>query len=358
MNQITFSPGDVQAFLHQRYHHPDPQVARHMEILFLKSHAADLGLTHRDIATLAGCSLSTVQRTLIAYQQGGIARVSRAAPRPSSGDLDPHRSSLTEWFTQNPPRSVKHARQMILERTGIERGLTQVRHFLHSLGLQPRKVAAIPCPPQSPLEAHVANQKVFLENVLEPKLEEARTGKRQVHFVDAAHFVHSTFLGVLWCVARMFVRATSGRKRFNVLGALNAVTHELISVTNHRYINGESVCELLRAVAAAAVPGIPITLVLDNAPYQKSLLVRDQARESGIELLYLPPYSPNLNLIERVWKFVKGECLRTKYYGKYEDFHNTIQQCLDDLPAKHKEAMDSFLSLKFQTFENVSLIAA
>ena len=71
--------------------------------------------------------------------------------------------------------------------------------------------------------------------------------------MDAAHFVLAPFLGCLWCAVRLFVRAASGRKRYNVLGALDAVTHRLIRVTNDGYINAESVCALLRAVAAAGV---------------------------------------------------------------------------------------------------------
>lgn len=139
---------------------------------------------------------------------------------------------------------------------------------------------------------------------------------------------------------------------------LNAVSHKLIQVSNHSYINAESVCLLLRAVADAALPGIPITLVLDNARYQKCALVDNLAKQLGIELLYLPSYSPNLNLIERVWKFVKAESLRSTYYANYEDFTTAIQQCLDDLPTRHKEAMDSLLTHNFQTFENVSSLAA
>ena len=129
-------------------------------------------------------------------------------------------------------------------------------------------------------------------------------------------------------------------------------------MSNHSYVNAETVCLLLRAVAAAATPGVPITLVLDNARYQKCALVAGLAAQLGIELLYLPSYSPNLNLIERVWKFVKAECLRTRYYDNYDKFHAAIQQCLDDLPTKHKAAMDSLLTHDFQTFENVSLVAA
>jgi len=354
MREITFSEADVQAIGHERYHHPDPRVQRHYEVLWLKHH----GFNHERIALLAGCSRSTVQRTLSAYVEGGLELVRQVPVKESYSELDDHRVSLEELFTKEPPRSVKQARQVIEERTGIRRGLTQVRHFLHRLGLAPRKVAAIPIPPKSTLPEHVKTQKVFLENKLEPRLKEARQGLRQVLFVDAAHFVHASFLGILWCVARLCVRAASGRKRFNVLGALDAVSHKLITVTNHSYINAESVCLLLRAVAAAATPEIPITLVLDNARYQKCALVDGLAKQLGIELLYLPSYSPNLNLIERVWKFVKADCLRTKYYDNYDKFHTAIQQCLNDLPSKHKAAMDTLLTHNFQTFENVSLIAA
>jgi transposase len=354
MRQITFSEADVQAIAHERYHYPDPCVQRHMEILWLAHH----GFPHERIATLAACSRSTVQRTLKEYLQGGLELLRQVPLKQPHSDLDNHRASLEDVFTKEPPRGVKQARHVIFERTGIRRGLTQVRHFLHRLGLKPRKVAAIPIPPASTLEDHVKTQAEFRKTQLEPKLEEARQGSRAVLFVDAAHFVHASFLGILWCAARLCVRAASGRKRFNVLAALDSVSHKLITVSNHSYINAQSVCLLLRAVADAATPGVPITLVLDNARYQKCALVAGLAGELGIEMLYLPSYSPNLNLIERVWKFVKAECLRSTYYDNYDKFNAAIQQCLDDLPTKHKAAMDSLLTHNFQTFENVSLIAA
>ena len=118
-------------------------------------------------------------------------------------------------------------------------------------------------------------------------------------FVDAAHFVLGAYLGFLWCFERLFIKSGAGRKRFNVLGALNAVTHELITVTNDTYINAQSVCELLYKLAALDL-SLPITLVLDNARYQKCALVMEVAQTLDIELLYLTTYSPNLNLIERL----------------------------------------------------------
>ena len=158
-------------------------------------------------------------------------------------------------------------------------------------------------------------------------------------FVDAAHFVLSSFLGLLWCFERLFIRAPAGRQRFNVLGALNAITHELVTVTNDTYINAQSVCELLRAIAALGL-GVPITLVLDNARYQKCELVLALAEELNIELLYLPAYSPNLNLIERLWKFVKKKCLYSTYYANFKDFKQAISECLAQTHSTYKEELD------------------
>jgi transposase len=188
-------------------------------------------------------------------------------------------------------------------------------------------------------------------------LAEAREGKRVVYFVDAAHFVLSSFLGWVWCVGRKFVRAASGRQRYNVLGALNAVTHEMVTEINTTYINALSVCALLRKIAGQGV-SVPITLVLDNARYQKCALVQDLAKELGIELLFLPSYSPNLNLIERLWKFMKKEVLNSRHHQDFKRFQEAIDGCLADLPTKHSEALATLMTHNFQTWENVSLLSA
>jgi transposase len=165
------------------------------------------------------------------------------------------------------------------------------------------------------------------------------------------------FLGFLWCFDRLFVKAPSGRKRFNVLAALNAITHEVITVTNDSYINALSVCELLNKLADLNL-GIPITLVLDNARYQKCQIVTDLAKALDIELLYLPSYSPNLNLIERLWKFVKKQCLYSKYYEDFTLFQNAISNCVENAHSTHKKELDSLLTLRFHSFKKTQVIAA
>lgn len=209
-----------------------------------------------------------------------------------------------------------------------------------------------------PAKADHQQQAAFLDGELLPRLEQAKRGQRTVLFVDAAHFVYGPFLGYLWCLVRLFVPGPSGRKRYNVLAALDAITHRVIRVSDHAYINAQSVCTLLREVAGAGLRG-PVTLVLDNARYQKCRVVQALAASLGIELLYLPGYSPNLNLIERLWKFVKKECLGARVLSTYEAFTGAIDDCLADLDTRHKHQMETLLDLEFQLFdEDVPVLAA
>ena len=221
-------------------------------------------------------------------------------------------------------------------------------------------MAIRPRPPraaQKNLAEHVATQADFFDTKLKPCLDAAQAGEGHVYFGDAAHFVFGTFLCSLWSLTRIFVRAAWGRQRFNVLGAWNAITQELIAVTNTTVVNTETIGELLRKIAALGLIG-PITLVLDNARYQHNAAVKALANELGITLLFLPSYSPNLNLIERLWKFTKRRALYGRYHPTFREFHAAIQETLDGIPTIHAESLATLMTLNFQRFENVSLLAA
>ena len=252
---------------------------------------------------------------------------------------------------QHPPATVAEAGAKITALTGIERKPTQVRQFLKRLGMAPRKVAAIPA------KADVQAQQEFKTQTLEPKLEEAKRGQRAVYFIDASHFVLAPFLGIVWCFARLFIKAPAGRQRFNVLGALHAISKEVVTVTNDTYITAQQVCELLETLAALN-SNLPLSVVLDNARYQRCALVIERARQLNIELLFLPGYSPNLNLIERFWKYVKKECLYSRYYPNFAEFKQAISSCIAEAQHKNQAKLQSLLSLRFQVFEaNVGVAA-
>ncbi len=147
------------------------------------------------------------------------------------------------------------------------------------------------------------------------------------------------------------------RQRFDVLGAWNAVARELITITNTTVVNTDTMCDLLRAVAACGLTG-PVTLVLDNARYQRNAIVMGLAAESKIVLLFLPSYSPNLNPIERLWRFTKRKAAYGRYHPTFAHFRAAVQDVLDRVPTTHAGKLATLMTLNFQEFDEVSLLAA
>ena len=174
-------------------------------------------------------------------------------------------------------------------------------------------------------------------------------------FMDASHFVHGCdFLGGVYSKVRRFVRTFSGRQRYNVLGAVNFVTKKVHTVTNSTYITATEICQMLREIASEYT-GKKIHIVLDNARYQKCDLVTTLAKELAIDLVFLPPYSPNLNLIERLWKFTKSK-LRVKYYSDFKTFKEAIDSIIDATGTLFKEQISKLLGEKVQMFDQLELV--
>lgn len=157
--------------------------------------------------------------------------------------------------------------------------------------------------------------------------------------MDASHFViGSDFLGSIYGRVRRFVRTFSGRQRYNVLGAINIVTKKITTITNTTYITATEICLMLKKLATE-YPGKAIHLVMDNARYQKCNAMKEMAATLGIDLVYIPPYSPNLNPIERLWKFVKGK-LRSKYYDDFKEFSSTIDTIIKERAEKQRQEQE------------------
>lgn len=128
------------------------------------------------------------------------------------------------------------------------------------------------------------------------------------------------------------------------------MTHEMVAVINDTYINAWSVVELIRKIRELHPPGKKVILILDNARYQACYLVRSAASMYAVELLFLPPYSPNLNLIERVWKFIRKKCLNCVYYESFETFSRALRGCISNFGTEYKEELRTLLQWNFQTF--------
>jgi transposase len=205
-----------------------------------------------------------------------------------------------------------------------------------------------------PAKADVREQRTFYDSILAPLIKSAQNNESVLLFMDASHFVMGgDFLGYIYGKVRRFIKTFSGRKRYNVLGALNFVSKKVATVTNETYITSCQVIELLCDIALEYA-GKPIRVILDNASYQKCYIVQHTAVALGIELVYIPSYSPNLNLVERLWKFVKNQ-LRTKYYDDFDIFKERIDSIVSSTDNYNKNHIDSLIGDKVQLFDDVTV---
>jgi transposase len=206
-----------------------------------------------------------------------------------------------------------------------------------------------------PAKADALIQRGYYDTILLPLMSKAKENKLTLLFLDGSHFVMGCdFLGYIYGKTRRFIKTFSGRKRYNVLGALNFVTKKVTVVANDTYITAAEVCEMFCKVAAEYA-GKSLHIVLDNARYQKCDIVTNLAQELDITLHYIPPYSPNLNLIERLWKHVKSR-LRSKYYDRFDNFKETIASIIEDTDKGSKNLIDKLIGDSVQLYDTLDPI--
>lgn len=305
MINIEITKEALDSIYHEMMTSPSVRARKKLMVIYLKG----MGMSHQDIAALVRVDQDTVTNYLKQYNQDGLEGLLIDNYRIPTCQLEPYIPQLKEIFEQEPPHTVNHAIEIIFDNTGIRLKHSACRDFLKQIGLKRRRAGLVPGKALDDKEQQQAQQE-FHDDKLQPVRDEAKAGKRTVLFVDAAHFVMGAYLGFLWCFIRVLLPSSGGRKRYNVLGAFNPINPEVITVTNDTCVNKVVFCEFLEKIFQTyGGTGQPITLILDNARYQKCQLIFDKANELGIELLYLPAYSPNLTLIERLWRLVKKEVL-------------------------------------------------
>ena len=247
------------------------------------------GLTRAEVSRVAGTPRSTacdlMRRVEALGSPGEVAGLLEV--RWAGGRAKPLAGEAGERLLGELGRrnffTLRQIREWLLGELGVAATPKAVSRFLHEHGIRKLKCGSIPA------KAREAEQGEFWRGTLEPLLREAEAGLRAVLFCDASHFVVSCdFLGSVWCAARRFVRTLSGRQRHDVLGALDWATLRMTTVTNCEHVNAESVPGLLAKVKEA-YGGRKVTLVLDNARYQKCKVVWERAGKLGVELLYIPP---------------------------------------------------------------------
>jgi transposase len=342
MLTLRISPEDLEKAKVEKSEHIVAKIRNRMWILWLLG----TGRSRSEVCELTGQSSKTVRRCIQMYQASGLEGVRSLRYRGPKSVLEGHRSSLEASFEGDPPRSSKEAADRVEQLTGVKLSAGRVMAFMKRIGMKCRKMGHVPA------KADAAKQRHFYEQTLRPLMEGAKNGACRLFFMDASHFTLSPFVCMVWCFARVFLKAAAGRNRINVLGAICASGHQLETVINTTYITSGQVVEMLQKLALK-YGALPIYVVLDNARYQHCDLVRQQALALNIHLVFLPAYSPNLNIIERLWKLIREKTLNGKYYPNAELFHKAIFSAVDSVnhDQQWKKDVASRLSQNIQFFD-------
>ncbi len=175
-------------------------------------------------------------------------------------------------------------------------------------------------------------------------------GEEILLFADPVHQVHNNENGYCWqligAAHTKTALANTGRRRLNIIGAINAVSlHPTILLTEENCCV-EVIEVFLEEIRKQYPSAKSICIVLDNARYQRAYRVQQKAANLNIELVYLPPYCPNLNLIERLWRFFKKKIMKNKYYESFAEFENAVEQFFINF-NDNSDQLKSLLTFKF-----------
>ncbi|MBC6994904.1 IS630 family transposase [Neolewinella lacunae] len=318
------------------------------------------GFKRKDVARLAGCAPNTVTLCVKTYNEGGIDAIltplvteTAVVDRHFLGkDFDKVREGLIEECIH----TVRHAQSFLEKKFGYQASWESTRRLLHRLGLRFRKVNPFPGNVKK-FDEWVLKQKEWIEH-LHGLHKQALNSKIDLVFCDSVHFVYGQFSSYLWSDSAKYKSTGSGRYRFNVYGAYDPVSNSLVSHYGEESVDADFVTGFMTWLRKEHYPdqSRPLHFILDNARYQHCQYVKDVAATLNIILEFQPSYSPNLNLIERAWKYIK-KLVGRSYYATKQEFFQTIVHILENTSEEeHQQNFDTLLTMNFQTYEKSQIL--
>ena len=274
----------------------------------------------------------TIRSYFNKYIAGGVASLLEIFHCGSNKKLNSEQIlKLEEELENNVYLTTKEICAYVKSNFDIEYTVSGMTDLLHNLDFVYKKPKLVPS--KSDIDA----QEIFVGQYL--KFMENKSDDDLVFFVDAVHPVHNSMPAYGWIKKgkEHELNSNTGRSRLNIHGAMNAETFDVTVLTTEGSINTESTIELLEYLEFLYPLAVIIYVILDNAKYHYSLEVQDFLKNSKIRLIFLPTYSPELNLIERLWKIFKKNVLYNKYYEKFSDFKNACNDFFKNQDSYHNE---------------------
>jgi transposase len=298
----------------------------------------DEGKKYKDISDFLFLDEGTIRNYRKRYVEGGIlGLVTDTYYGKRSHLTDKEKEQLSNYLQSKICMDTKEVASYIQKSFDVTYSISGVTALLHSMGFTYKKTKPVPG------KAKKQDQELFIEAYNRLK---SKNGK--IYFADSTHPLHNAVISYGWIKKGedFEILCNSGRHRLNINGAVDIENLDVIT-RSCEWVNADSICELLRAIRAKNPDDKKITLIMDNAAYNRSGKVKILAKKLKINLFYLPPYSPNLNPIERLWKFMKRKVLYNKYYEHLSEFEAACMNFFRGI-RKYRCELETLLTDNFQ----------
>ena len=297
----------------------------------------DDGETYKDISKFLFLDEGTIANYRKRYKNGGLEEL-------INDYYNGRKAMLTEQEQQELCNDLQSKIFLtsaaviahIKKKFGVQYSRGGVTELLHRLGFSFKKATPVPGKADRKKQLHFINR----YNGIKPH--------GLVYFGDSTHPEFAPTISYGWIKKghNFDVKTNSGwRKRVNICGAIEVGTLDLVTRT-YKTVNKDSICDLLRAIRYKNPDEKRIYLVLDGAPYNRAKKVKKLAKKLGIRLIYLPPYSPNLNPIERLWKFMKKKVTANRYFEEFDDFKQSIVNFFRGI-RKYRSELETLITDNF-----------
>lgn len=247
---------------------------------------------------------------------------------------------LKNYVSNNTFSSAKEISSYIKEKFNVEFTPQGLVHTLHRIGFVYKKTKLVPG------KADPEKQKAFIEQY--KQLKEKIEPEDKILFMDGTHPHHNPMPAYCWILKgeTKEIPSNTGRKRINLNGAIDIYNLD-VTIREDESINAQSTIELFKEIEKKYTISENIYVIADNAMYYRSKMVQEYLETSRIKIVFLPPYSPNLNLIERLWRFFHKETLDNIYYDTYAKFKIACMNFFENID-QYKSQLRSLLTENFQ----------
>lgn len=237
---------------------------------------------------------------------------------------------MTEYIENNLISKSKQVIKYVRQRYQKSYSMSGMVSLLHKLGFVYKQTTLIP----SKYDAEA--QKAFKEGY--EKLTKELKDEEAIAFMDGVHPQHNTTSTKVWIKKgkEKQVKSNTGGSRININGIYNPITQDIL-IREDQTINADSTIEFFKEIKDRYKDKSKIYLIVDNARYYRNKKVKEYTDKSRIEMIFLPPYSPNLNLIERLWKLLRKKVINNQYYDSFKKFRDAVLGFFEKSKQMHEE---------------------